>query len=132
MADSGEGSIPSLQMAAFSLCPRSSGDLEREGDREGRRSLVSLPCCLVAQSCLTLCNPTDCSLTGPSVHGIFQARILEWVAIFLKGIFPPQESNLCLLRLLNWKAVSLPLHHLETSSYVDSNPSMRAPPSDLL
>ena len=35
----------------------------------------------VAQSCLTLCNPMGCSLPGSSVHGIFQARILEWVAI---------------------------------------------------
>ena len=35
----------------------------------------------VAQSCLTLCNPMDCSLTGSSAHGILQARILEWVAI---------------------------------------------------
>ena len=35
---------------------------------------------LVAQSCLTLCNP-DCNPSGPSVHGIFQARILEWVVI---------------------------------------------------
>ena len=35
----------------------------------------------VAQSCLTLCNPMSCSLPGFSVHGIFQARILEWVAI---------------------------------------------------
>ena len=35
----------------------------------------------VAQSCLTLCDPIDCSLLGSSVHGIFQARILEWVAI---------------------------------------------------
>ena len=35
----------------------------------------------VAQSCLTLCNPMDCSLPGPSVHGILQARILEWTAI---------------------------------------------------
>ena len=35
----------------------------------------------VAQSCLTLCDPVDCSLAGSSVHGIFQARILEWVAI---------------------------------------------------
>ena len=33
------------------------------------------------QSCLTLCNPTDCSLPGSSVHGIFQARVLEWGAI---------------------------------------------------
>ena len=34
----------------------------------------------VAQSCLTLCDPMDCSLPGSSVHGILQARILEWVA----------------------------------------------------
>ena len=33
------------------------------------------------QSCPTLCNPMDCSLPGSSVHGIFQARVLEWVAI---------------------------------------------------
>ena len=36
--------------------------------------------CLVAQSCLTLCNPMDRSPPGSSVHGILQARILEWVA----------------------------------------------------
>ena len=35
----------------------------------------------VAQSCLTLCDPMDCSLSGFSVHGIFQARVLEWIAI---------------------------------------------------
>ena len=35
----------------------------------------------VAQSCPTLCDPVDCSLPGSSVHGIFQARVLEWVAI---------------------------------------------------
>ena len=34
-----------------------------------------------AQSCLTLSDPIDCSLPGSSVHGIFQARVLEWVAI---------------------------------------------------
>ena len=35
----------------------------------------------VAQLCLTLSDPMDCSLPGSSVHGIFQARVLEWVAI---------------------------------------------------
>ena len=35
----------------------------------------------VAQSCLTLCDHLDCSLPGSSIHGIFQARVLEWVAI---------------------------------------------------
>ena len=33
----------------------------------------------VAQSCSTLCDPMDCSLPGSSVHGVLQARILEWV-----------------------------------------------------
>ena len=35
----------------------------------------------VAQSCLTLSDPMDCSLPGSSIHGIFQARVLEWGAI---------------------------------------------------
>ena len=38
--------------------------------------------CEHAQSCLILCDPTDCSLPESSVHGIFQVRIPEWVAIF--------------------------------------------------
>ena len=38
-----------------------------------------------AQSCLTLCDPMDCSLPGSSVHGILQARILEWVAGSFSG-----------------------------------------------
>ena len=36
---------------------------------------------LIAQSCLTLCDPMDCSRPGSSVHGALQARIVEWVAI---------------------------------------------------
>ena len=48
----------------------------------------------VTQSCPTLCNPVGCSPPGSSVHGILQARILEWVAIsFSRGIFPTQGSN---------------------------------------
>ena len=35
----------------------------------------------VAQSCLTLTDPMDCSLQDSSIHGIFQAKVLEWVAI---------------------------------------------------
>ena len=37
----------------------------------------------VAQSCLTLSDPTDCSPPGSSVHGIFQARVLEWGAMLI-------------------------------------------------
>ena len=39
----------------------------------------------VAQSCPTLSDPMDCSLPGSSIHGIFQARVLEWSAIALVG-----------------------------------------------
>ena len=47
----------------------------------------------VAQLCLTLCDPMDCSLSG-SAHGIFQARVLEWTAIsFSRGVFPTQGLN---------------------------------------
>ena len=47
----------------------------------------------VAQSCLTLCGTMDCSLPGSSVHGIFQAIVLEWTAIFFSREFPTQGSN---------------------------------------
>ena len=42
---------------------------------------VDLSQCICAKSCLTLCNPLDRSPPGSSVHGIFQTRILEWVAM---------------------------------------------------
>ena len=46
----------------------------------------------VAQPCLTVCFPMDCSLPGSSVHGIFQARVLEWVAIyFSRGSSQPRD-----------------------------------------
>ena len=45
-------------------------------------------CVLVAQSCLTFCDPMDCSPPGSSVHGILQARTLEWVAIPPPGDLP--------------------------------------------
>ena len=40
---------------------------------------------MYAHSCLTVCNPMDCNPPGSTVHGIIQARILEWVAIPLRG-----------------------------------------------
>ena len=48
----------------------------------------------VAQLCLTLCDPMDCSLPGSSVHWIFQARILEWAAIsFSRGSSWPRDRT---------------------------------------
>ena len=47
---------------------------------------------LDSQLCLSLCGPTACSLPGPSVQGILQARTLEWVAIpFSRGAYPPRD-----------------------------------------
>ena len=49
---------------------------------------------LVTHSCPTLCNPLDCSPQGSSVHGILQARILEWVAIpFFRGSSQPRGQT---------------------------------------
>ena len=53
------------------------------------------------QSCLTLCNPMDCSPPGSSVHGILQARILEWVA--QPGI---ELEDVSYISLLHWQAGS--------------------------
>ena len=67
-------------------------------------------CAKLLQSCPTLCDPVDCSPPGFSVHGILQARILEWVAMPPpRGIFPNQGSNPFLLCLLRWQMGSLPL-----------------------
>ena len=46
---------------------------------------------LIAKLCPTPCHPTDCSLPGSSVHGILQARILEWVPIPSPGDLPDPE-----------------------------------------
>ena len=62
------------------------------------------------QSCLTLCDAMDYSLPSSSVCGIFQARILKWVAMpSSRGIFPTQGLNPSLFCLLHWQACSLPL-----------------------
>ena len=50
-------------------------------------------CCISHQSCLTLCNPLDCSPQGSSVHGISQARISECVAIFYSSLWLPRGSG---------------------------------------
>ena len=48
----------------------------------------------VAQSCLTLCDPMDCSLPDSSIHGIFKATVLEWVAIsFSRGSSWPRDRT---------------------------------------
>jgi len=53
----------------------------------------------VTQSCPTLRDPVDCSLPGSSVHGIFQARVLEWGAITIGKIDSQREFAVCLRKL---------------------------------
>ena len=77
----------------------------------------------VAQSCLTLRDPMDCSLPGSSIHGIFQARVLEWgaIAFSAKAVYMHAQSCLTLCdcnppgssvhgisqaRILEWVAIS--------------------------
>ena len=71
-----------------------------------------MPCCAnLLQLCLALCDPGDCSLPGSSVHGIFQARILEWVTVPSSrgSSWSRDQTHLCLLCLLYRQVGSLPL-----------------------
>ena len=63
--------------------------------------------CVCTQLCLTLCNSIDCSSPGTSVHEMFLARILEWVAISYSGDLPDPAVKPTSLRLLPWQADSL-------------------------
>ena len=66
-----------------------------------------LPVCAVAQSCLTLCGPMDCSPPGSSAHGIFQARVLKWVAIARQN---ENHNHRKLIKLSTWTtALSNPM-----------------------
>ena len=69
-------------------------------------------CCLVTKSCSTLCNPMEYSLLDPSVHGIYQSRILKWVPFHLLGDLPDPSMELRLLCLLHWQRDCLPLSNL--------------------
>ena len=62
---------------------------------DSKKPLPRSGCCLVAQSCLTLCDPVDYSLPVSSVHGISQARILEWVAISFSRESSQPKDQIC-------------------------------------
>ena len=91
-------------------CITNSGDKTGDGVRARRHglSLISAwmqllqPCCFISELRLTPCDPTDCSPPGSSVHGISQARILEWVAISSsRGSFRSRDQTLvfCVSRI---------------------------------
>ena len=73
----------------------------------------------VAQSCLTLHDPMDCSLPGSFIHGIFQARVLEWGAIAFKDLFG--SSHLIYFNN-SGKSLAFYLHILLSCSLINSLP----------
>ena len=92
---------PAAAAKSLQSCPtlrphrRQPTRLPRPWDSPGKNTGVGCHCLLqcvkvkseseVAQSCLTLHDPMDCSPPGSSIHGIFQARVLEWGAIAFSG-----------------------------------------------
>ena len=79
----------------------------------------SEPLVVSSLSCPTLCDPIDCNPPDSSVHGIFQAGILEWVAIsFSRGSSRPRDWN-CISAL---QKCSLPLSHLGIQAFTHSSP----------
>ena len=88
--------------------------------------------CHAAQSCPTLWDPVDCSPPGFSVHGVLQARILEWVAMpSLRDSSQPGGLNPHVLHLLYWQVGSLPLMPPGSPCIIDVCQS-RAPSPSLL
>ena len=73
--------MPQLQLLnAQKLCFECTLYLQKQGGKV-LISITCLPRVVCAQLCPTLCNPVDCSPSGYTVHGIFQTRVLKWVAI---------------------------------------------------
>ena len=86
--------------------------LKIESWKEAKNRKVVTRVCLWVSAllCPTLCDIIDSSLPGSSVHGIFEARITEWIAIsFSRGLFSTQGPN---PHLLHWQAGFLLLCHL--------------------
>ena len=102
---------------------------------QGRRSSVGLPVCVcvcvcvsVSQWCRTLCGPIDCSLPGSCVHGVLQARILEWLLFASPGALPdPRVKS----RSPVSQADSLALSHQQSGAFLMRAliPFVRALPS---
>ena len=81
-------------LVAHSMCSLPRAEIEPMSAL-ARRFLIIGGCVLVAQLCPTFCNPTYCSPPGFSVHGVLQARILEWIAIhFSRGTSQPRDWTL--------------------------------------
>ena len=63
---------------------------------------LSIIVCMCAESRPAFCNPVDCSLLGSSVHGIFQARILDWVAISYSRVSSQSRDQMIIINSREW------------------------------
>ena len=80
--------------AALQPRPPQAGVSEGEAPQQPERQIPRVGMLLVVQSCLAFCAPTDCSPPGSSVHGVLQARILEWVAMpSSRGSSQPRDQT---------------------------------------
>ena len=88
-------------------------------------SCVRVCVCACAQSGLTLCDPMDCSPPHTSVHGVSQARILEWVATSFSGVSSQTRDRTglsCIGRwILSQRATREALYKRATNSYTSQN-----------
>ena len=96
------------------------GDTSHPNSHRWSDRVTTHTCCCgsVPRSCPTLCDPVDCSPPGSSVHGILQARILEWVAIsFSRGSSRPRDRTQvsCIAgRFFTTEPAGKPIAHTET------------------
>ena len=95
-----------------------------------------LCCCLVTQPCPIVCDPMDCSLPGSSVHGIFQARVLELVAISYSWLFivypviysfPKKNREKDNYKVLTWSILAKGKRQIQFSSVTQSCPTLCDP-----
>ena len=86
---------------------------------------MQIVCVLVAQSCPNLCNPMDCIPPGSSVHGISQARMMEWVAISLcNAVLYMQSVSREMLGWVKHKLKSRLLGEISITSYMQMTPPL--------
>ena len=86
--------VSTLSSSVFASFP-SWQATHNHSDAQVSQQCYGLPCvCLVTQSCPTLWDPMDCSPPGSSIRGIFQARVLEWVAMpSSRGSYKPRDQT---------------------------------------
>ena len=81
---------------------------------------INMCACSVAQLCSTLCNPMDCNPPGSSVHGIFQARILDWVAMpsFRISSPPRNQTRVSCVSCISCTGKRILYHQLTWDAYI--------------